>query len=44
MCSLGWWSMQGLHRPSLTENAPRHFQSSLLGYFEYVPYTALTIV
>ena len=29
---------------NLTENAPRHFQGSLLGCFEYVPYTALTIV
>ena len=29
---------------SLTENAQRHFQGSLLGCFEYVPYTALTIV
>ena len=29
---------------SLTENAQRHFQGSLLGCFEYVPYAALTIV
>ena len=29
---------------SLTENAQRHFQGSLFGCFEYVPYTALTIV
>ena len=26
------------------ENAQRHFQDSLFGCFEYVPYTALTIV
>ena len=26
------------------ENAQRHFQGSLFGCFEYVPYTALTIV
>ena len=25
------------------ENAQRHFQGSLFGCFEYVPYTALTI-
>ena len=29
---------------NLIENAQRHFQGSLLGCFEYVPYTALTIV
>ena len=29
---------------NLTENAQRHFQGSLFGCFEYVPYTALTIV
>ena len=29
---------------NLTENAQRHFQGSLLVCFEYVPYTALTIV
>ena len=28
----------------LIENAQRHFQGSLFGCFEYVPYTALTIV
>ena len=28
----------------LIENAQRHFQGSLIGCFEYVPYTALTIV
>ena len=28
----------------LIENAQRHFQGSLLGCFEYVPYTALNIV
>ena len=28
----------------LIENAQRHFQGPLLGCFEYVPYTALTIV
>ena len=27
-----------------TENAQRHFQRLLAGCFEYVPYTALTIV
>ena len=26
------------------ENAQRHFEGSLLGCFEYVPYTALAIV
>ena len=30
--------------PTLIENAQRHFQHSLFGCFEYVPYTALTIV
>ena len=29
---------------NLVENAQRHFQGSLFGCFEYVPYTALTIV
>ena len=29
---------------NLTENAQKHFQGSLLGCFEYVPYTVLTIV
>ena len=29
---------------NLIENPQRHFQGSLLGCFEYVPYTALTIV
>ena len=29
---------------NLIENAQRHFQDSLFGCFEYVPYTALTIV
>ena len=29
---------------NLIENAQRHFQGSLFGCFEYVPYTALTIV
>ena len=29
---------------NLIENAQRHFQGPLLGCFEYVPYTALTIV
>ena len=29
---------------NVTENAQRQFQGSLLGCFEYVPYTALTIV
>ena len=35
-----------LHRSQrvLIENAQRHFQGSLFGCFEYVPYTALTIV
>ena len=28
----------------IIENAQRHFQGSLFGGFEYVPYTALTIV
>ena len=28
----------------IIENAQRHFQCSLFGCFEYVPYTALTIV
>ena len=28
----------------IIENAQRHFQGSLFGCFEYVPYTALTIV
>ena len=28
----------------LIENAQRHFQGSLFGCSEYVPYTALTIV
>ena len=28
----------------VTENAQGHFQGSLFGCFEYVPYTALTIV
>ena len=28
---------------NLIENAKRHFQGSLFGCFEYVPYTALTI-
>ena len=32
------------HREKVTENAPRHFQGSLQHCFEYVPYTALTIV
>ena len=29
---------------NLIENAQRHFRGSLFGCFEYVPYTALTIV
>ena len=29
---------------SLIENSQRHFQGPLLGCFEYVPYTAPTIV
>ena len=29
---------------NLIENAQRHFQGSLLGCFEYVPYNTLTIV
>ena len=29
---------------SVIENAQRHFQGSLFGCFEYVPFTALTIV
>ena len=29
---------------NLIENAQSHFQDPLLGCFEYVPYTALTIV
>ena len=29
---------------NLTETMQSHFQGSLLGCFEYVPYTALTIV
>ena len=29
---------------AVIENAQRHFQGSLFGCFEYVPYTALTIV
>ena len=29
---------------NLIENAQRHFQGPLLGCFENVPYTALTIV
>ena len=29
---------------NLIENAQRHFQGLLFGCFEYVPYTALTIV
>ena len=38
-----------MNRPStetvnLIENAQRHFQGSLFGCFEYIPYTALTIV
>ena len=28
----------------IIENDQRHFQGSLFGCFEYVPYTALTIV
>ena len=32
------------HLILIIENAKRHFQGSLFGYFEYVPYTALTIV
>ena len=28
----------------IIENAQRHFQGSLFGCFEYVPYTALTFV
>ena len=28
----------------VVENAQRHFQDSLFGCFEYVPYTVLTIV
>ena len=28
----------------IIENAQRHFQGNLFGCFEYVPYTALTIV
>ena len=31
-------------KPSVIENAQRHFQGSSFGCFEYVPYTALTIV
>ena len=30
--------------PVVIENAQRHFQGSLFGCFEYVPYIALTIV
>ena len=33
-----------LYTVEIIENAQRHFQGSLLGCFEYVPYTALTIV
>ena len=29
---------------NIIENAQRHFQGSLFGCFEYVPYTVLTIV
>ena len=29
---------------AVIENGQRHFQGSLFGCFEYVPYTALTIV
>ena len=36
--------VNSLRLVNLIENAQRHFQGSLLGCFEYVPYTALTIV
>ena len=38
-------SSREILRPvNLIENAPKSIQSSLLGCFEYVPYTAFTIV
>ena len=39
-----YWMCQlcSLHL-QVIENAQRHFQGSLFGCFEYVPYTALTI-
>ena len=36
--------ISGVTPVKVIENAQRHFQGSLLGCFEYVPYTALTIV
>ena len=37
-------STQKAETVNITESAQRHFQRLLLGCFEYVPYTALTIV
>ena len=36
--------LASVQKEYIIENAQRHFQRSLLGCFEYVPYTALTIV
>ena len=36
--------LASVQKDYIIENAQRHFQGSLLGCFEYVPYTALTIV
>ena len=45
-----FWNQTSLPTPlvnllieSVIENAQRHFDGSLFGCFEYVPYTALTI-
>ena len=42
--AFSWMIRDSWALPSLTENAQRHLQGSLFGCFEYVPYTALTIV